>query len=65
MSMHKFKLGQTVFLQPTVLNRLSVRRTYEVTKQLPVQKDGQFEYRIRSTSEPFERVARESDLSLE
>ena len=65
MATHKFKLGQTVFLQPTVLNRLAVRRAYEVTKQLPVQKDGQFEYRIRSSSEPFERVAKESDLSLE
>jgi hypothetical protein len=65
MSTHKFKLGQAVFLQPTVINRLAVRRTYEVIKQLPVQNDGQFEYRIRSASEPFERVAKESDLSLE
>ncbi len=62
---HKFKLGQTVFLQPTVLNRLAVHQAYEVTKQLPVEKDGQFEYRIRNPSEPFERVAKEGDLSLE
>jgi hypothetical protein len=65
MDMHKFKLGQTVFLQPTVLNRLAVPRAYEVTRQLPVEKDGQLEYRIRSSSEPFERVAKESDLSSE
>jgi hypothetical protein len=65
MAMHKFKLGQTVFLQPTVLNRLAVRRSYEVTSQLPLHEDGQLEYRIRSASEPFERVAKEDDLSPE
>ncbi|HLH96797.1 MAG TPA: hypothetical protein VKW08_16930 [Xanthobacteraceae bacterium] len=65
MATHKFMIGQTVFLQPTVLNRLAVPRAFAVTKHLPVQKDGQLEYRIRSSSEPFERVAKESDLSVE
>lgn len=65
MATHKFKLGQTVFLQPTVLNRLAVLHAYEVTKQPPVQKNGQVEYRIKSASELFERVAKESDLSVE
>ena len=64
MAMHKFRIGQTVFLQPTVLNGL-VRHAYAVTRRLPAQKDGQYEYRIKSSSEPFERVAKESDLSLE
>lgn len=53
MATHKFKLGQIVFLQPTVPNRLAVRHAYEVTKQLTVVKDSQVEYRIKSASEPF------------
>jgi hypothetical protein len=37
---------------------------YVVTKQLP-ERDGEFEYRIKSISEPHERVARESELARE
>jgi hypothetical protein len=62
MATHKFKLHQTVFLQATVSNRDAARGAYEVTKQLP-ERDGQFEYRIKSSSEPHERVAKEGDLS--
>jgi hypothetical protein len=51
MATNKFKLGQT-------------RGAYEVTKQLP-EREGQFEYRIKSSREPHERVVRESELSLE
>jgi hypothetical protein len=64
MATHKFKLGRTVFLQPTIFNRDVARGAYEVTKQLP-ERDGQFEYRIKSSSEPHERVVKESELSLE
>jgi hypothetical protein len=64
MATHKFKLGQTVFLQPTILNRVAARSAFEVTKQLP-ERDGQFEYRIKSSREPHERGVRESELSLE
>jgi hypothetical protein len=65
MATHKFKVGQTVFLQPTILNRIVQSHPYEVTKQLPVQNDGLIQYRIRSSSEPYERVANESELSME
>ncbi len=61
---HKFKLGQSVFLQPTTFNRDAARGAFEVIKQLP-ERDGQFEYRIKSSREPHERVAKESELSLE
>ena len=64
MATNKFKLGQTVFLQPTIFNRDAARGAYEVTKQLP-ERDGQFEYRIKSSREPHERVAKESELSSE
>jgi hypothetical protein len=62
--MHKFKVGQSVSLQSTLYNRDSARGAYEVTKQLP-ERDGQFEYRIKSSREPHERVVGESELSLE
>ena len=65
MATHKFKLGQTVFLQPTIANRIAGRGPYEVTKRLPVQSDGQIQYRIKNSSEPYERVANEIELSLE
>jgi hypothetical protein len=64
MATHKFKLRQTVFLQPAIFNRDFAGGAYEVTKQLP-ERDGQFEYRIKSSREPHERVVRESELNLE
>jgi len=65
MAMHKFNLGQTVFLQPTMLNRTPPLGGYAVTRQLPIEKDGRLRYRIKNSSEPYERVVVESDLSLE
>jgi hypothetical protein len=59
---HKFKLGQSVYLQPTMFNRNASSGAYVVTRQLP-EKDGQFEYQIKSLSELHERVVKESDLS--
>jgi hypothetical protein len=59
---HKFKLGQSVQLQPTIFNRDAARGSYAVTRQLP-ERDGQFEYQIKSLSESHERVVKESDLS--
>jgi hypothetical protein len=59
---HRFKLGRSVFLQSTISNRDAARGAYEVTAQLP-ERDGQFEYRIKSRGEPHERVVKESDLS--
>jgi hypothetical protein len=37
------------------------RGAYLVTAKLP-ERDGEFEYRIRSASEEYERLARESEL---
>ena len=59
---HKFKLGQSVYLQPTIFNRDASSGVYAVTRQLP-EKDGQFEYQIKGLSEPHERLVKESDLS--
>jgi hypothetical protein len=64
MSNHKFKLGLTVFLERTTLNRDAASGAYEVTRQLP-ERNGEFEYQIKSSGEPHARVVRESELSRE
>jgi hypothetical protein len=61
---HRFRIGRSVFLQATLFNRDAARGAYEVIAQLP-EKDGQFEYRIKSRGEPHERVVKESDLRSE
>jgi hypothetical protein len=59
--MHKFKIGQKIYLERS----LSVPGgAYVVTKRLP-ERDGEFEYRIKSVNEPHERVVRESQLETE
>jgi hypothetical protein len=58
MPTHKFQIGQTVFLIPS----LSIPGgAYVVTRKLP-ERDGEFEYRVKSLNEPHERVVRESEL---
>jgi hypothetical protein len=49
-------------LQSTIFNRNAARGAYAIVAQLP-ERDGQFEYRIKSPGEPHERVVKESDLS--
>jgi predicted transcriptional regulator len=64
MAEHKFRVDQRVTLAINVINRSAAGGSYIVTKQLP-ERDGEFEYRIKSISEPHERVARESELTHE
>jgi hypothetical protein len=61
---HKFRTGQRVMLTPSLMNRSAAGGGYVVTRQLP-ERDGEFEYRIRSMSESHERVARESQLAVQ
>jgi hypothetical protein len=62
MSTHKYKVGFSVFLQRTTLNRDALSGAYQVTKQMP-ERDGEFEYHIKHSGEQHTRVARESELS--
>jgi len=64
MAGHKFRTGQRVTLAAAFVHRRAATAGYVVTKQLP-ERGGEFEYRIKSISEPHERVARESDLARE
>ena len=64
MTEHKFRAGQRVMLAANSANRRAASAAYVVTRRLP-ERGGEFEYRIKSTSEPHERVARESELARE
>jgi hypothetical protein len=57
---HKFILGQEVEYTPGP-RLYAPRGLYIVTAKLP-ERDGEFEYHIKHTSELHERVARESEL---
>jgi hypothetical protein len=61
MPTYKFKIGETVFLKSSRGLNLP-GGAYIVTKKLP-EHDGEFEYRVRSSYEPHERVVRESQLA--
>ena len=60
MPTHKFHIGQTVFLDASLARNIP-GGAYIVTKELP-ERDGEFEYRLKSINEPHERVVRESQL---
>ncbi len=61
MPIHKFQIGRTVFLTPSIGQNI-LGGAYIVTKKLP-ERNGEFEYRVKSVTEPHERVVRESELS--
>jgi hypothetical protein len=62
---HKFKIGQTVNYRPKNRMLNAARGTYTVTGMMPASDGQQPEYRIRHSSEEFERVAFENELSTE
>jgi hypothetical protein len=61
MSTHKFQIGQTVFLSPSLSLNMP-GGAYIVTRKLP-ERDGEYVYRVKSANEPHERVVLESQLS--
>jgi hypothetical protein len=61
MDNHKFKVGQTVNYKPRFIGTVNADATFKITQLLPSE-DDEFQYRIRSASEPYERVAKESQL---
>jgi hypothetical protein len=58
---HRFKLGQAVRLSGSSRYRSSSEGVFEVIRQMP-DRDGELQYRIKSTHEPHERVVKESEL---
>jgi hypothetical protein len=58
---HKFKIGQTVDLIPSI-SRFAANGHYQVVSLRPA--DGEVpQYQIKSRHEPHERVVAESDLT--
>jgi hypothetical protein len=58
---HKFQIGQTVCFTSRPIGHMAVNDTYQIVKLLP--SDGEdYQYRIKSANEAFERVAKESQL---
>jgi hypothetical protein len=55
---HRFKIGQLVIY----LNRDATSGVYQVTQLLPPEGEA-FQYRIKNTNEPHERMAKEHELS--
>jgi hypothetical protein len=64
--MHKFKIGQTVRFESNSSRRFSFSSaapgSYEVRKHLP-ERNGEFEYHVKSSNEAHERVVSESQIS--
>jgi hypothetical protein len=65
MAHHKFKVGQLIHFAPSRPGVATSGRQYEIVRLLPADSHGNGEpqYRVKSKSETFERVARESQLS--
>lgn len=60
---HKFPVGTRVLFTASNIARPAASGDYEVIRQLPTEGDD-CQYRIKSSTEAFERVARESQLAL-
>lgn len=61
---HKFVVGETVYFTASNVARPAASGTYEVIRLLPTDGDD-CQYRIKSSTEAFERVATESQLAVD
>ena len=59
---HKFPVGAAVYFTASNVARPAASGTYEVIRLLPTDGDD-CQYRIKSATEAFERVAKESQLA--
>ncbi|MGY3615887.1 hypothetical protein ACVJGD_002083 [Bradyrhizobium sp. USDA 10063] len=60
---HKYSVGETVYFTASNVSRPAASGTYQVVRLLPTDGDD-CQYRIKSSTEAFERVAKESQLVL-
>ena len=58
---HKYQVGETVYYTSPTFGRAAASGSYIVVKLLPSEGDDN-QYRIKSSGEAFERVAKESQL---
>lgn len=59
--LHKFSIGQNVYYTGGMVGRASSPGSYRVVRLLPPD-GGDYQYRIKSVGEAYERVAKESQL---
>lgn len=58
---HKYRVGEMVYYTSPSFGRAAASGSYTVVKLLPSDGDD-YQYRIKSSGEAFERVAKESQL---
>ncbi len=58
---HKYQVGEAVYFTSPSFGRAAATGSYTVVKLLPSDTDD-YQYRIKSSGEAFERVAKESQL---
>ncbi|HEY4142663.1 MAG TPA: hypothetical protein VGM57_14675 [Pseudolabrys sp.] len=58
---HRYQVGEIVYFTSPSFGRASASGNYTVVKLLPSDTDD-YQYRIKSSGEAFERVAKESQL---
>ncbi len=58
---HKYHVGEIVYFTSPTFGRAAASGSYTVVKLLPSEGDD-YQYRIKSSGEAFERVAKESQL---
>jgi hypothetical protein len=58
---HRSQVGQTVYYTSPTFGRAAASGSYKVVKLLPSEGED-YQYRIKSSGEAFERVAKESQL---
>ncbi len=59
---HRFALGNTVRLSKSLVLPNVVAGDYKIVALLPAR-DGEFQYRVKSELEPYERVVKEDELA--
>jgi hypothetical protein len=64
MSRHKFRVGQTVGYARSHIGMVPSARSYKIVQLMPTEGRERL-YRIKAVAEVFDRVARESELSIE
>ena len=63
MPSHKFRVGQTVGYARSHIGMVPSARSYKIVRLMPAEGRERL-YRIKAVAEVFERVARESELSI-
>jgi hypothetical protein len=61
---HGFIIGNVVHFRRRFPLRKAAPGPYKIVAQLP-ERDGQFQYRIKSGSEPFYRTVNENELEVD